>query len=511
MFVLLLAAGAAVAARNLVPFQLSISDQSPLVQFSATGPTGWNSSFSRSSWATYTQGQAGMGSSWHSINTSDWGSYARPNFSISISASDIIVMGDVNGSPPADNSINATITEYPQAETSTGTGPSSGGNTTGVPASQGVKLAPGQLARLSNLDENKPFSVGFTITDALPGVYNVRGFVVTTGLLSDAETFDKVPQSTDSFVVDGKANPEFKVDGSAWTVNTSTIYDDSTARNVTELFCPQGDQNANVTISVPPRTAFALVNGTVGPDRSVANYHWTPAPPNVSLMDLPGEDTSTPWVSGQVLHAQRLDPDVNYVLNVTQSRLGSVHLDKVTFYSANATEAPDNGQTPVGTIVGGVLGGVGGAFLLAILGFYLCFWRPRKHREREAEAALERNNAGFIPFGTNDGDGGQEPLMQETDAGSVVLPPQYNPEWGAASGSVQGTSGSHISTMNKSHLSLQASDSKSATGVLTPLAPWKEPYVNRTYAQEAAPPSAVHTPTDARGPLARLPPGAAPV
>ncbi|BEJ17671.1 hypothetical protein CspHIS471_0610720 [Cutaneotrichosporon sp. HIS471] len=484
MFVLLLAAGAAVAARNLVPFQLSISDQSPLVQFSATGPTGWNSSFSRSSWATYTQGQAGMGTSWHSINTSDWGSYARPNFSISISASDIIVMGDVNGSPPADNSINATITEYPEAETSTGTGPSSGGNTTGIPASQGVKLAPGQLARLSNLDENKPFSVGFIITDAVPGVYNVRGFVVTTGLLSDAETFDKVPQSTNSFVVDGKANPEFKVDGSAWTANTSTIYDDSTARNVTELFCPQGDQNANVTINVPPRTAFVLVNGTVGPDRSVANYHWTPAPPNVSLMDLPGEDTRTPWVSGQVLQAQRLDPDVNYVLNVTQSRLGSVHLDTVTFYSANATKAPDNGQTPVGTIVGGVLGGVGGAFLLAILGFYFCFWRPRKHRERVAEAALERNNAGFVPFGTN-GDGGQEPLMQETDAGSVVLPPQYNPEWGT-SGSVQGTSGSNISTLNKSHLSLQASDSKSNTAVLTPLAPWKEPAFGRTAAWSSA-------------------------
>ncbi|GMK57435.1 hypothetical protein CspeluHIS016_0402690 [Cutaneotrichosporon spelunceum] len=418
--------GVAVAARNLVPFQLTISDQSPLVEFSTTGTVAWNSSFSRSAWTTHTDGQAGMGASWHWINTTAWDSYARPNFSIGVSASDIIVNGDVNGSPPNDTAIDAVVTEYSGVQTG-GAGPTGGTNTSGVPASQGVKLSPGQLARVSGLDVNKPLSVQFTITEAVPSVYNVRGFVVTTALWSDAETFDKVPQSTAWFVVDGKPNSQFKVDESVWTVNTSTIYDDYTRRNVSELFCPRGDQNANVTIHVPLRTSFVVLNGTVGPDRSGPSYHWTPVPPGWRPSDMQSGGARSPWVSGQLLHAQRLDPDVNYVLDVTQSTLGNVHLDTVTFYSANHTGSP--AKSDVGPIVGGVVGGVCGALVLTLLCFYWCFWRPRKHREREGEATQNTDGSGFDPFSPsqNDDDEGQEPLMQETDAGRVVLPPQYTP------------------------------------------------------------------------------------
>lgn len=184
MFALLLAAGAAVATRNLVPFQLTISDQSPLVQFTPATPVGWNSSFTKSDWLSYTEGQGGMGASWHWINTSAWEPVARPGFSVGLSASDIIVMGDVNGSPPADNAIAAVVTEY--REEGAGQGPADEGNSTDIPASQGIKLSPGQLARVSNLDVDRPLLVEFTITDAVPSVYNVRTVIVTTALWSDA-------------------------------------------------------------------------------------------------------------------------------------------------------------------------------------------------------------------------------------------------------------------------------------------------------------------------------------
>lgn len=155
-----------------------------------------------------------------------------------------------------------------------------------------------------------------------------------------------MPQSTQPFVVNGRPNPEFEVDGSTWAVNTSTVYDDSesgcsivlmpdTALNVTELYCPKGDQESKVTVNVPPRTAFVLIRGTTGPDRSSATYSWEPAPPGGISGDWQVGNASRPWVSRQTLYGQRLDPDVNYVLDVSQSSLGNVYLEAVTFYSAN--------------------------------------------------------------------------------------------------------------------------------------------------------------------------------
>jgi hypothetical protein len=185
MFALLLVAGVAVAERIFVPFELTISDQSPLVSYTPAGPGGWNSTFSKSAWGSYTQGQAGRGVSRHWVNTTSWEPVARPAISIGMSASDIIIMGDVNGSPPADNAIAATVTEYPMHEVGTGPAGGDGSNTTEVPASQGLKLSSGQLARVSGLDIEKPLLVEFTITDAAPSVYNVRSFIVRTALWSD--------------------------------------------------------------------------------------------------------------------------------------------------------------------------------------------------------------------------------------------------------------------------------------------------------------------------------------
>lgn len=108
-----------------------------------------------------------------------------------------------------------------------------------------------------------------------------------------------------------------------------------TARNVTELACPMGDGEAAVTIDVPSNTSFILINGTVGPDRGFPTYRWDPKPPGAQYSEWKGGNADRPWVSGQPLYAQRLDPDVNYTLAVTQSPLGSVYLDTVTFYSAN--------------------------------------------------------------------------------------------------------------------------------------------------------------------------------
>lgn len=66
-----------------------------------------------------------------------------------------------------------------------------------------------------------------------------------------------------------------------------------------------------------------------------------------------------------------------------------------------------------------------GGLMLALAGFYLCFWRPRRRQEEEKEAAASSgDNAGFIPFGQSQE--GYE-LVQEQDAGNVVPPPEYDP------------------------------------------------------------------------------------
>lgn len=179
MLVLLLAAGsaaavaeAAAAARNWINFNLTLSDQSPLVIFEEGGP--WNSSFSKSDWSTYKQGQAGKGDSWHWINN---GPATRSQFSVDLHASAIVVIGDKNGSPPPDGAINASIDRF-----------SDTGNSTkeDVPTSEDIKLSAGQLVRLSNLDVGKQNVVTFSIQDQVPGMYNVREVVVTTAMMSDA-------------------------------------------------------------------------------------------------------------------------------------------------------------------------------------------------------------------------------------------------------------------------------------------------------------------------------------
>lgn len=187
MLALLLAGGVAAATRSLVPFNITLKDQSPLVRFVPEGlGEGWNSSFTKSPWSTYTQGQTGLGESSHSINTSaTLQSNTTCGFYLDIESSEIIVMGDKGGSPPPDGAITVELTDY--EDTASAGGPAAEqGNTTGVPASDSVRLSPGQIARVSNLDVDKSLLVRFTIEDKDPGTYRVRSFQITTALLSDA-------------------------------------------------------------------------------------------------------------------------------------------------------------------------------------------------------------------------------------------------------------------------------------------------------------------------------------
>lgn len=182
MLAFLLAAGPVAAARNLIPFTLTLSDQSPLISFSPDGSAGlqprWSSSFTKSPWSTYTDGQAGMGDSWHWINTSmTLESNIICGFGVDLEASDIIVMGTKNGSPPPDGAIDAAIEGYSDKGEST---------STDVPASDGIKLSSGQLARVSNLDAHRSLSVNFTIRDKAASMYNVQKIMVTTALWSEA-------------------------------------------------------------------------------------------------------------------------------------------------------------------------------------------------------------------------------------------------------------------------------------------------------------------------------------
>lgn len=108
------------------------------------------------------------------------------------------------------------------------------------------------------------------------------------------------------------------------------------AHNVTEIFCPQGNESdSSLTINVPQHTAYILINGTVGPGRYYPTYHWSPAPPGVSSRNRLGGNATSPWLSGQPLYVQRLDPDTSYTLEVKRATLGDVYLHTVSFYSGN--------------------------------------------------------------------------------------------------------------------------------------------------------------------------------
>lgn len=165
------------------------------------------------------------------------------------------------------------------------------------------------------------------------------------------ESADQVPLTVVPFIVDGAPNPVFKYEGE-WTVNTTTIYNDSkpalprsrgltldAAVNVTELVCPEGNNSrfANVTMSIPAHTSYITINGTVGPGSFAPSCTWDPKPPGVMDAEIRGFNASSPWVSGQIQYVQRLDPDANYTLQLHGARRGYVKLHTTSFYSANGT------------------------------------------------------------------------------------------------------------------------------------------------------------------------------
>lgn len=189
MFALLLAAGVALAARNSIPFTITLTDQSPLLSFypsdDAELPGLWQTSFGGGSVGDRVQ--PGTGASMHYYNTSaqpatDASGQRRPvGIQLKAEASEIVVWGDKDGSPPPNGTITVQMSGSTEAA---GTGMDN--ETTTVPSADGVKLAPGQLARLTNLPADEMFYYDFMINDTAPGVYNVRKVDVSTALVSDA-------------------------------------------------------------------------------------------------------------------------------------------------------------------------------------------------------------------------------------------------------------------------------------------------------------------------------------
>jgi hypothetical protein len=100
-----------------------------------------------------------------------------------------------------------------------------------------------------------------------------------------------------------------------------------------------GQNGARVNVTVPPRTAWIVINGTVRPDSDEFQLDWDPLPPLADSQML--FSAYNAWQAPSTLYAAPLDPETNYSIGITTYENWdtnpvngtSLGLTSVTFYN----------------------------------------------------------------------------------------------------------------------------------------------------------------------------------
>lgn len=207
-----------------------------------------------------------------------------------------------------------------------------------------------------------------------------------------------MPRRVETVASKGKINPFFTQKGD-WTVSDhiggvggqdKIPYDHAVASSNT---------GAELSVTLPPKTSYIVINGTTGPAWDKLYINLSPAPP-LNPVSFAWVTTRNKWVADSIVYAMPLDPRVRYNLSMAPALNSSVALHSVTLYSSvgigknNATAFNGLGtgerhSTNTGAIAGGVVGGVLGLALL-LAG---TFWSLRTYQRCAALYDVYRNCA----------------------------------------------------------------------------------------------------------------------
>lgn len=103
-----------------------------------------------------------------------------------------------------------------------------------------------------------------------------------------------------------------------------------------------GQNGASVNVTVPPKTTWVVLNGTVRPDSDQYTLDWNPLPPLADSQML--FSAYNAWQAPAMLYAAPLDPETNYTLGINTYYADDTNpvngttlgLHSITFYNERA-------------------------------------------------------------------------------------------------------------------------------------------------------------------------------
>ncbi|WRT69463.1 uncharacterized protein IL334_006449 [Kwoniella shivajii] len=360
------------------PYNISISDQSPMVTYYPTrsGPSSitWNVSYTESLWSNYSLNTIAQGvSSHYTVST-------NANASLGFWGTDVWLWG------------NASIDDAEVKVDDTRTKRIDGGWTLGGLAEGWHMLK----VRVTG-----------------KGGVTIKGVTFTTGIGDEGakventtvETIYGQDQIVESFnYTAGKWYTEIDFD--------STLNTDSTQ---TYKRLESSTRGSNLTFQPPPNTSFVLLYGSV----YRTHYDFSVGLTSSNLSNIPStdsQDTSTtstsiggipslqkmdggsPWLStDQVLYFANLHPPAQYTVNLNND---GVYLDlaRVVYIQTQGGDISDSvgggsgnkNRTNVAAIAGGVAGGIVVLALIAMSLWFFVFRKKRNQRKKSKPYVLTK-------------------------------------------------------------------------------------------------------------------------
>ncbi|KAI9638693.1 uncharacterized protein MKK02DRAFT_43102 [Dioszegia hungarica] len=404
---------------NVQPFNLTLSSQSPTLfyypNFTGSGLSSWNVSYSDSSWSTWSPSSLnnGVGSSVHWSNLSD------SSVTFSFYGTAAYIYGKVYGGATYLTVDGVTVQTSENGESTT-MGMES--ETSASPTA--TSAVPGPVASGTPRMDTRPLlakvegmgAVWHTVSVKFQGRggWEIMGVTMTMPVGARGST---IVNSTLISTTDLVLNKDFDFSDSGWAAR-------QTPGNSSDTEAYTSTSNASYSVSVPSNTSLVLIYGSV-----------TPLDARYSVSLLAEDDLAltqgqryaeyrslTPWAEPErVLYYASVKPGKNYRVKVELiGNAGGMGMavDEVVFVSATGnpsanttwdglnpvdpsnsgpSNSADVNQLSAGQKGGAIAGGVIGFLLLSALIVWLILHLRRRKARQAGMASDERSQEGSSP------------------------------------------------------------------------------------------------------------------
>ncbi|KAL1408643.1 hypothetical protein Q8F55_005456 [Vanrija albida] len=345
----------------------------------------WNVSFDGTPWASLQPGMLGLGASRHFAPD---GLSGQRNFDIVFPFTAAYVFG--RGRAPAAGGSSGPIFKMDETD-----------------LASTVKSLDGPVIASEG---NRPFRAQILRFGTTSGLVEVDGVTFTTGVQSNATSFEGMPRTEFPFVVNGGPNPAVTTSDNIRIATQLGGVGGQAALQMDIMYLLAGE---NISVPISPGTTFMSLHGTTGPDHGNFYLRIVPQPPLWWSQEYAILAANSPFVVPNATHfAWPLDPAQSYSVQLAKAAYNTtMGLTSMLFYQGSAgggalatggsggigkgspgsgggsgsgggggTADPSpsggKGKNNAGPIAGGVVGGV---LLLALLaGLVLCLRRRRK-------------------------------------------------------------------------------------------------------------------------------------